>query len=277
MSRLTPEDFSGYRDKGSKIVMLTAYDYPSALILDKAGVDIALIGDSVGTNVLGYSGVSEVTMADMIHHTGAVSRGVERAMVLTDMPYRSFETEGAAVENASLLIEAGADAVKIEGESESTFEIIEAVKKAGIDVCGHVGYTPQTQRGTVKVQGKDLQRAKELIESVRRLKRAGAFMTVLELMPKELSGIITESVDIPTIGIGGGVLCDGQVQVIHDITGFSEKVFRHSKVFADSGKTFSEAVKGYRDAVVSGSFPSDKNSSRLGEETLSRLKESFQQ
>jgi 3-methyl-2-oxobutanoate hydroxymethyltransferase len=247
---------------GEKIVVLTAYDFPSALILDQAGIDIILVGDSLGMVVLGYENTIPVTMDEMIHHTKAVSRAVKRAFVIGDMPYFSFhQTEELTIANASrFLKEAGARAVKVEGASEKRLKLISAMVEAEIPVMGHVGLTPQSihHLGSFRVRGRDKEEARKVIEDARRLEQAGVFAVVLECIPEELAGEVTQCLKIPTIGIGAGPLCDGQVLVFHDLVGFSTGYNpKFVKKYADVQSVINRAVRQYADEVRNGSFPDE--------------------
>ena len=236
-----------------KISMLTAYDFPSASILDSL-VDIILVGDSLGMVVLGYDNTLNVTMQDMIMHTEAVGRAVKNSLLVGDLPANSYNTEEDAVKNSKKLIEAGADCVKIENQHE----IAKALVNQGMEVMGHVGLTPQTVTN-FKVQGKDEETANRVIEEAKALEKAGCFSIVLECVPLELAKKITESVKIPTIGIGAGVDCDGQVLVMHDILGLFEKfrpkfVKRYTNIAEEMRKAFMQ----YNKEVKEGKFPSDE-------------------
>ena len=242
-----------------KISMLTAYDYSMAKLVDNAGVDMILVGDSLGNVMLGYDNTTHVTMADMIHHSKAVARGAGRAMVVADMPFLSchlgvFE----AVRNAGALIaEGNAASVKIEG-GEEVAEIIKAITDAGIPVVGHLGLTPQSvnQLGGYSVQAKTDAAAEKLIRDAKAVEEAGAFALVLECIPHDLAKKVTESLTIPTIGIGAGPDCDGQVLVLHDMLGmFDDYVPSFVKRFAEVGKAITDGVKKYNDEVKNGSFP----------------------
>jgi 3-methyl-2-oxobutanoate hydroxymethyltransferase len=268
--KVTVQDILGIKRTGGKVTMLTCYDYPMALLEDRAGVDVQLVGDSVGTNVLGYPDEKSVTMDDMLHHLKAVARGAQHSFVLCDMPFRSYTSPEQALANARRLMAAGADGVKIEGE-QAILPITAALVEAGIPVCGHIGYTPQTVGIRAEVQGKDFNRATELITAAQQIERAGACMIVLELIPEALARIITGRLNIPTIGIGGGRFCDGQVQVIHDIAGLSSKVFRHTKAYDRLGERYLELMSAYAAEVRQAQFPTERNASRLSEETLQRL------
>ena len=266
----TMDSFRGQKEQGVKITMLTAYDYPTAKFQDQAGVDVILIGDSVGRNILGYESEIQVTMADMLHHVRAVARGAEQAYVLADMPYLSCDIRQNALDNARQFIEAGAHGVKIEGEGEMVDQV-ECVAGAGIDVCAHIGYTPQTDGAKAAVQGKDFERARQLIEVARRLEAAGAKMIVFELIPEALARIITGLLTIPTIGIGAGGYCDGQVQVYCDILGLSDRIFRHAKAYDNLGDRYREAFAAYVAEVKSGVFPTSDNAAALPEEVAGQV------
>jgi 3-methyl-2-oxobutanoate hydroxymethyltransferase len=208
----------------------------------------------------------------MLHHVKAVGRGAKRSFVICDMPFGSFKTCEEALKNARLFIEAGADGIKMEGEQESIAQLA-CVASAGIPVCGHIGYTPQTDGAKAAVQGKDLQRAQELLSIAKEIEKAGAFMLVLELIPEQLAKKITRHVKIPTIGIGAGRFCDGQVQVVYDIAGMSERLFRHSKVFGDMASEFRKVLNSYTEEVRRGTFPAEKNSSKLPENIQDELED----
>ena len=222
MGRVTPDvpQFRAMKTRGEKIAMLTAYDYPTARLLDEAGVDVLLIGDSVGMVVLGYPDTTLVTMDEMVHHTRAVARGATRALILADLPYRSYETPEQAVVNARRLIEAGAQAVKLEGGTARVPQI-RALVAAGIPAMAHIGMMPQNVRieGGYRIKGKTPEQADALIADAAAVQEAGAFGILLELVVPEVARRITGSVHIPTIGIGAGAACDGQVLVVHDLIG----------------------------------------------------------
>jgi 3-methyl-2-oxobutanoate hydroxymethyltransferase len=264
-------DFRAMKQQGRKITMLTAYDYPTAVFQDRAGVDIILVGDSVGRNILGYASELEVTMDDMLHHVRAVARGVKNGHVMADMPFRSFETPGVALDNARRFLAAGAHSVKIEGE-QNVVDLIKHVVDAGVEVCAHIGYTPQT-RGKAAVQGRDFERARELIEAARSLEQAGAAMVVFELIPELLAKEITALTAMPTIGIGAGRFCDGQVQVYCDILGLSDRIFRHAKAYDALGRRYEEIFAAYVDDVVSSRFPTSENSAALPEDVAAKVRE----
>lgn len=259
--RVTTRDVQRLKAKGERFPVLTAYDYPTARLVEEAGVPVILVGDSLGQVVLGYSSTIPVTMEAMLHHTAAVVRGAERAMVVADMPFLSYNlSAGQALQNAGrLLQEAGAQAVKLEGGVRIA-ESVQRLTEAGIPVMGHIGLTPQSinQLGGYRVQGKTGPEAVALLEDAIALQEAGAFSVVLELVPADLAKTVTERLAIPTIGIGAGPHCDGQVQVIHDLLGFGTSyVPKHAKRFADVGDTIREAVARYVDEVKAGGFPAD--------------------
>jgi 3-methyl-2-oxobutanoate hydroxymethyltransferase len=249
------------RSSGRHLAMLTAYDYPTARLLDQAGIDIILVGDSVGNNVLGYDSTLPVTMEEMLHHVKAVTRGVRRALVVADMPYLSYQTgKRDALRNAGrFLKEAGAAAVKIEGGARRA-PLVQALVDAEIPVMGHIGLTPQSVHvmGGYKVQGKRIDEARALVEDAQALEEAGAFSIVLEGMPEPVGRRITESVGIPTIGIGAGRSCDGQVLVFHDLVGLTQgPVPRFVRRYADLAGAITDATRRFIDDVRSGSFPSE--------------------
>ena len=247
------------KQKGEKITALTAYDYSTAKLLNEAGVDIALVGDSLGMVVLGYETTLPVTMEDMLHHTAAVVRGVQRAMVVADMPFMSYQIspEQAMANAGRFLQEAGAHAVKLEG-GRPMVETIRRIADVGIPVLGHLGYTPQSVHkfGGPRIQGKTESDAQRILNDARALEQAGVFAIVLELVPKELAKRVTESVSIPTIGIGAGPDCDGQVLVTNDLLGlYGEFHPRHAKKYANLSEVILAAMKSYVEEVKSGEFP----------------------
>jgi 3-methyl-2-oxobutanoate hydroxymethyltransferase len=259
-----------------RIGMLTAYDYPSAKIADAAGADILLVGDSLGMVILGYPDTLSVTVDDILHHTRAVVRGTQRALVVADMPYLSYHVSiEESVRNAGRFIQAGAHAVKIEGGKASRIKTISAILDAEIPVMGHIGLTPQSVNafGGFKVQGKEADDARRLIDEALALEQAGCFSLVLECVPAELAAFITERLTIPTIGIGAGVKCDGQVLVYHDVVGLYDGhmpkfVRRYANVAADLQNALTHFVNDVRD----GSFPNDAESFHgTSEEELKRL------
>ena len=252
--------------KGEKITMLTAYDYSTAAVVDQAGVDMILVGDSLGMCVLGYDSTLPVTMEDMIHHTKAVSRAVKRALVIADMPFMSYQvsTEEALRNAGRFMQEAGAHAIKLEGGREVA-EVVRRTVAAGIPVMGHLGLTPQSvhQLGGYKVQGKGESAGKRILEDARILEEAGAFSIVLECVPEGLADEISKALRIPTIGIGGGVHCDGQVLVVNDMLGLFEKFTpKFVKKYANLNVDMKEAVGRYVDEVRKGVFPGKEHSFR---------------
>jgi len=247
-----------------KITCLTAYDYPSARLLDEAGVDVVLVGDSIAMVALGYESTLPLTLEESLHHTKAVRRGVQRALVVADMPYGSYHGEmGEAVHNAMRFVkEAGAEAVKVEG-GERRLELIAKLTEAEIPVMGHVGLTPQSVNalGGYRVQGKTPATAEQVLRDARSVEAAGAFAIVLEAMPRELAAEITLTLRIPTIGIGAGPDCDGQVLVLHDMLGLTfQEPPKFARRYANVGQAISQAVRGYCADVQGGSFPSDAES-----------------
>jgi 3-methyl-2-oxobutanoate hydroxymethyltransferase len=264
------------KEKGEKITMLTAYDYPLALIVDRVGVDMILVGDSLGMVVLGYESTVPVTMDEMIHHCKAVRRGTRYAFLVGDMPFMSYNVciEEAIVNAGRFIKEAGCDAVKLEGGLEVA-ETVRAIVDAGIPVVAHIGLTPQTATllGGFKVQGKDVESAQRLLDSARALDGAGACSLVMECVPDKLAAKITQSVRMPTIGIGAGSVCDGQVLVIHDVLGLFEK-FRPKfvKQYVNLLPLIEEALKNYVREVEGGIFPSSEHAFSMGEEEFSQIK-----
>ena len=262
--RIPITDLKAKKKRGEKVVMMTCYDYPSARLLEAAGVDILFIGDTLGMVVLGYDTTIPVTMEEMLHHTKAVVRGSSRAHVLADMPFMSYQTSPEdALRNASrLLKEAGAQSVKLEG-GVRVADTVRFIVDAGIPVMGHIGLTPQSinQLGGYKVQGKTPAAAVRLINDALALEQAGAYAVVLECVPAPLAQTISDRVAIPTIGIGAGPHCDGQVQVFHDLLGlFDDFVPKHAKRYADLGSQITEAVRAYAAEVRDGRFPTAKES-----------------
>lgn len=259
-----------------KIVAITAYDFPVAKIMDECGIDLILVGDSLGMVVLGYENTIPVTMEEMIHHTKPVARASKNALVVGDMPYFSFHLSiEESVMNASrFLKEAGAKAVKIEGSSKKRLKLIETLVEAEIPVMGHVGLTPQSIHhfGRFKVKGREVDEAKKIITGAMNLEKAGVFSVVLECIPMELARIITEKLQVPTIGIGAGPYCDGQILVFHDLVGYSNGYLpKFVKKYADFHELISRSVKGYIDDVKGGKFPDDKYSYHLKTEEIAEL------
>ncbi|MFC1893534.1 3-methyl-2-oxobutanoate hydroxymethyltransferase [Chloroflexota bacterium] len=281
--RITINKIKEMKQNGEKIVMLTAYDYATARIVDEAGVPLILVGDSLGMVVLGYESTIPVTMDQMIHHTKAVVRGTGQAMVIGDMPFMTYHvsTDDALRNAARFIQEGGAQAVKLEG-GITVAEKVKRIVECGIPVMGHIGLTPQSihQLGGFKVQGKSPEAAVKMVEDARALEQAGAFSIVLETVPAQLATFITQSISIPTIGIGAGNVCDGQVQVINDILGsFADFVPKHAKQYTKLTDTIRNAVTEYLNEVKASSFPTDKQSSFLdksvADEILSELDKRF--
>ncbi len=272
--RLTISDIARMHADGERLPMLTAYDYPMARILDGAGIPLLLVGDSLGTNLLGYDNEMRVTMADMLHHAAAVVRGTKRALVIGDMPFLSYATPEDAIQNAGRFVrEAGVQAVKIEGGRRSA-RITEALARAGFAVQGHIGWTPQSQSGMggkVRVQGKTRDAARGLLADALAVQEAGAFSIVLELVPEQLAAEITARLQIPTIGIGAGAGCSGQVQVITDLLGFGDFVPRHAKPYADLKAVIGAAAAAYAKDVRNGTFPGPEQAVRMDEVILDEV------
>lgn len=267
--------FKDAKKRCEKLTMLTAYDYSMAKLIDNAGVNGILVGDSVGMVCLGYEDTISVTMEDMIHHTKAVSRGVKNALVVADMPFMSYQTSVYdAVLNAGRLMKEGrAHAVKLEG-GISMCDRIEAIVKASIPVMAHIGLTPQSVNaiGGFKVQGKNEEAAKELIEAAKAVEKAGAFAIVLECVPSKLAAIIRKEVSIPTIGIGAGSECDGQILVYQDMLGmFSDFTPKFVKKFANVGEKMTEAFREYIKEVQDGTFPGPEHGFKISEEVITKL------
>ena len=275
MARITTHKIRLMKKKGKKIVMLTAYDAPTAQILSECGVDIILVGDSVGNSLLGYESTIPVTMDDVIHHCAAVRRGNPHSLVVGDMPFMTYKVSiEQALENcARMLQEGGAEAVKIEGGGP-VVDTVRAVVEAGIPVMGHIGLTPQSvfEFGGYRVQGRTAEAANRLVEDAKRLEEAGVFSIVIELVPTETAKIITESVSVPTIGIGAGPFCDGQVLVLWDLLGlFKDFKPKFVKQYANIRRVISDAVSTYAEEVRSGKFPDREHSFEMTEEESGRL------
>lgn len=275
MKRVTVQTLREMKRAGEKIAMLTAYDYPSAKLVDKSGMDSILIGDSLGMAMLGYESTLPVTMDAMLHHVKAVSRAVERALVIADMPFLSYQLESAeAVRNAGrFLQEGGAQAVKVEG-CEAVVETIARMVAVGIPVMGHLGLTPQSVNnlGGYALQGSDEQGARRILNDARRLEQAGVFAIVLEKIPRELAERVTKSVSVPTIGIGSGAGCDGQVLVFHDILGLPGDFRpRFLKVYAEVGRIMTQAFAEYLQDVKAGEFPGPEHSWSMDAEECRKL------
>ena len=270
----TVKDIIAQKSKQERITMLTAYDYPTASYLDEAGIDIILVGDSLANVVLGLESTTQVGMNEMLHHTRAVVRAVKNALVVSDMPFDSYQLgPQAAVDNARKFIEEGCQAVKLEW-FEDCPKVASAIVKAGIAVMGHVGLTPQTAQkiGGMKVQGKDAASAKAIIENAKLMQDSGCFSVVLECIPQEVAQVITKQLKIPTIGIGAGPYCDGQVLVVHDVLGLLSRYQpKFSKKYADLGPQILQAVKQYKMEVTSGQFPDDAHSFHLSQDEIKKL------
>ena len=251
------------------ITVLTCYDYPTACLQDEAGIDIVFVGDSVGTNVLGYKNETEVTMEDMRHHLKAVRRGVTNAYLLVDMPYFADRDATRAITNANLFLSDGADGVKLEGGIEKV-PVVSALAEQGIDTCAHIGHNPQIHGTKASTHGRTFAKAKQLIESAKALADAGAALIVLEKITEEVSQIITDTLAIPTIGIGAGRFCDGQVLVINDILGIGPPL-KHAKRYQDYGHLTFEAICRYKEEVTNGTFPTDANTSHIPPGKLARV------
>lgn len=267
--------FAKAKEEGIKISMLTAYDYSTAKLMDEAGINSILVGDSLGNVILGYDDTTAVTMEDMIHHTAAVSRGAKNALVIADMPFMSYQTSVYdAVVNAGRLIKEGrANAVKLEGGKEVAPQI-KAIVDAGIPVCAHIGLTPQSINafGGHKVQGKTEAAAKKLLEDALAVQEAGAFAVVIEAVPQKLASLITERLDIVTIGIGAGNGCDGQVLVYQDMLGmFSDFTPKFVKKYANLGEIMTDAFKKYDEEVKSTAFPSEEHTYKIDDDIIEKL------
>lgn len=273
--RVTISEIREMKQRGEKIAMLTSYDYATARIVDEAGVPLVLVGDSLGMVVLGYQTTIPVTMDEMLHHTKAVVRGTQRALVVGDMPFMAYSNESDALRNAARFIqEGGAQAVKLEG-GERVSDIVRRVVECGIPVMGHIGLTPQSvhQLGGFKVQGKSREAALSLLRDAQALDAAGAFSIVLESVPAALSKLISERVSVPTIGIGAGPGCDGQVQVISDMLGlFTDFVPKHAKQYVKLNGLMKAAVADYMAEVKSGAFPTKKESYTIDEGIVEELR-----
>jgi 3-methyl-2-oxobutanoate hydroxymethyltransferase len=273
--KVTIGDLMAKKESGKRISMMTAYDCPGAQMVDQAGIDTILVGDSLGMVVLGYTSTVPVTMDEMIHHTKAVMRGTTWAFVIGDMPFMSYQASiEDAVRNAGRFIkEGGCDAVKLEGGSEVA-PVVKAIVTAGIPVCAHIGLTPQTatQLGGFRVQGKDAESARNLIKSAKDLEAAGAFMVVMECIPDVLAARITNELAIPTIGIGAGRDCDGQVLVYHDTVGLFERFTpKFVKQYIKLGPMIVDALKEYKREVEEGVFPGDEHIFTMSKEEAKKV------
>ncbi len=273
--RVTITRLREMKGRGEKICMLTAYDFSTARFLDEVGIPVILVGDSLGMVALGHQSTIPVTLDEMLHHTRAVVRGSEHALIVGDMPFMTYHTSiPDAIRNAGrFLQEGGCQVVKLEG-GQRMADTIRHIVDCGIPVMGHIGLTPQSinQLGGFKVQGKNPAAAIGLLEDARALEAAGVFAIVLECVPAPLAKLITETVSVPTIGIGAGVHCDGQVQVIADLLGlFSDFVPKHAKQYAKLGEAIKQAVNEYMNDVLTGSFPTDKESFPMDESVIAEI------
>lgn len=267
--------FQQAKENGEKLTMLTAYDYSTAKLIDEAGVNSILVGDSLGNVILGYEDTISVTMEDMIHHGAAVARGAKNALVVIDMPFMSYQTSvyDALVNAGRLMKEGRGDAVKLEGGVEVCPQI-KAIVDAGIPVCAHIGLTPQSINafGGFKVQGKSEAAAKKLLEDAKAVEEAGAFAVVIEGVPAKIAALITEQLHIPTIGIGAGKDCDGQVLVYQDMLGmFSDFTPKFVKRYANIGKVMKEAFQNYIKEVQDGIFPAEENTYKVDDSVIEKL------
>ena len=275
MPRVSIREIAEMQVRGEKIPMVTAYDYTSARLADQAEIPLLLVGDSLGMVVLGYDSTIPVTMEDMLHHVKAVARGSQRAMVVVDLPFMSYQLDPSqALANAARLVqEGGAQAVKLEG-GEKIARTVARIVDAGIPVMGHIGLTPQSVHalGGYRVQGRKQHEAAQLLKDAQALEEAGAFAVVLELIPAPLARLISERLSIPTIGIGAGDQCDGQVQVLHDILGlYTDFVPKHTKRYAFLAGTIQDALAQYVREVKEGSFPTEEQSFSMDQNILEEL------
>jgi 3-methyl-2-oxobutanoate hydroxymethyltransferase len=273
VKRLTVTDIGRLYADGERIAMLTAYDYPTAKLLDEAGIPLLLVGDSLGRAMLGYENELSVTMEDMLHHAAAVTRGARRAVVVGDMPFLSYATPEDAIRNAGRFVhDAGVQSVKVEGGVRSA-RVIETLVKAGIPVMGHIGLTPQSANaiGKFRVQGKTREQARALLHDALAVQEAGAFSVVLELVPEQLAAAITERLGIPTIGIGAGPGCSGQVQIITDLLGLETWQPKHAKPYVNLRETILDAARAYAADVAAGSFPGPEQTVRMDDSVLDEV------
>ena len=275
MHKVTVRDVAEMKSKGEKIPMVTAYDYTTAKVVDQVGIPLLLVGDSLGMVVLGYESTVSVTMEDMLHHVKAVARGAKTSMVIADLPFMTYHLDPAqALANAGRLIqEGGAASVKLEG-GERMAETVRRIVECGIPVMGHIGLTPQSVNGLggYRVQGRGREEAEQLFKDAIALEQAGAYAVVLEMVPASLACIISKKLTIPTIGIGAGAGCDGQVQVIHDMLGlFTDFVPKHARQYAHLADVMADALSRYAGEVRDGSFPSAKESFKMDQALLEGL------
>jgi len=258
---------------GQKLTMLTCYDYPTARLEDQAGIDIIFVGDSVGTNILGYPSERDVTMADMHHHLKAVRRGVKQAYLLVDMPFGSYSTPQQALENAKTFLDQGANGVKLEGGQKQA-EVVRYLNQHNIDVCGHIGFTPQTLREIgkrAKVQGRTSEQAIQLIQDALVLEQAGLFLLVLELVPAPIAKLITAHVTIPTIGIGAGQFCGGQVLTISDVLGIADLKLKFAKHYQRFNELTLQAIQEFKLEVEQQIFPGPENVFEIDQEEVAKV------
>jgi 3-methyl-2-oxobutanoate hydroxymethyltransferase len=260
------------KQNGQKIIALTCYDYPTAVLEDRAGVDLIIVGDSVGTNVLGYASEQEVTLADIAHHLRAVCRGATEPYILADLPFGTYETPPQALDNAQYLVEQGADIVKLEGMKT---EVVQHLIAHDIPLCGHLGLLPQTHLQKT-VQGKYFEQAKTLVEDALHLEQLGVLLLVLELIPEELGQLISEKLSIPTIGIGAGRHTDGQVLIVNDILGMTPRKLRLAKKYQDYQALTLQTMQAYSRDVEQQIFPAEENTSHMAAEELQQLQEWLQ-
>lgn len=269
--RLTVPGFRARKSEGPKLKLVTAYDYTGAMLVDRSPADAILVGDSLGMVMLGYSGTTAVTMADMLHHVRPVVKGAPNTFIIADMPFGSYNVSiEQAVANANEFIKIGADCVKLEGGVQY-FDTVRALVRAGIPVMGHIGLTPQTAGalGGFKVQGRDAEAARQIIDDALALEQAGAFSIVLEMVPAPLAAHVSERLSIPTIGIGAGAGCDGQVLVWHDMFGLYDRIQpRFVKKFAEAGQAIAVGLAAYCTEVDAGTFPGPEHSFKMKEEEL---------
>ncbi|EKE04339.1 MAG: hypothetical protein ACD_20C00086G0029 [uncultured bacterium] len=275
---ITIDTLQKHKEEGRKITALTAYDYSTGKFLDEAGIDLILVGDSLAMVALGHKTTHVITMDEMIHHTKAVTRGVEKSLVVADMPFMSYQTdENTAINNAGRFIkEASANAVKLEGSSDHIINVVKRCTEAGIPVMGHLGFTPQylhTLSG-YRIQGKSLEATKIILEQAKKLEEAGAFAVVLEMVPEESAKLITNNLRIPTIGIGAGRYCSGQILVTDDILGkYSDFTPKFARKYLDLASLLKQAFTEYKKDVISGNFPAESEIFNLSQEEKERLKD----
>lgn len=270
MPSFTIRDLQRCKEAGERVSMVTAYDYPSALLVGRAGIPMILVGDSLGMVVHGHGTTLPVSLGDIVRHTAAVVRACTEALVVADLPFLTYADAGSAVAAARRVMqEGGAQAVKLEGGT-AVAPIVRHLVEFGVPVMGHLGFTPQSQHQLgIRVQGKQADEARRIVEAALRLEEAGAFAVVLELVPAPLAAAVTGRLRIPTIGIGAGAGCDGQVQVWHDLLGlFDAKPPRHAKPYGQIGVAIEAALRAYRDEVTSGAFPTAAQSARMDEAAL---------